>query len=192
MELPEALIRLSRSKKLSTPVKGVMNLLSLRIAALGALCCLATASPTAAEQRLDATRVGTLFVGTYRLVSYVAADSSGMLESLDYSAGRITYDETGHMMEQLARGDRPRHTYRPLTDAERATAYASYMAYLGTYEVDTDKRTVTHHVDAALDPNMVGTHQVQDFEFSADGNTLTLTIKSGDQGTGTITWERFR
>ena len=169
-----------------------MNLLSLRVAALGALCCLASASPTAAEQRLGAARVGKLFVGTYRLVSYVAADSSGMLETLDYSAGRITYDETGHMTEQLMRGDRPPRTDRPLTDAERAAAYSSYMAYLGTYEVDTDKGTVTHHVEAALAPNLVGTHQVQDYEFSADGNTLTLTIKSGDQGTGTITWERFR
>ena len=47
--------------------------------------------------------------------------------------------------------------------AERAAAFGTYIAYFGAYTIDVDKRTVTHHVEGAMNPNMVGS----DLEFVA-------------------------
>jgi hypothetical protein len=43
---------------------------------------------------------------------------------------------------------------------------------------------VTHHVEGAMSPNMVGSDQVRYFEFSPDGKSLYLSVKSGDRVTG--------
>jgi hypothetical protein len=49
---------------------------------------------------------------------------------------------------------------------------SAFEAYCGTYEVNAEKRTVTHHVKANRFPNWEGTDQLRYFEFS--GTRLIL------------------
>ena len=41
-------------------------------------------------------------------------------------------------------------------------------------------------------PDWIGTDQVRHYGFSDDGKPLTLSLKTGDRLTQTLTWERVR
>jgi hypothetical protein len=95
------------------------------------------------------------------------------------------------MSAQLMRGDRPKLSSPP-TEAERAVAYSGFVSYFGHYDLDAEKRTVTHHVEGAASPNMVGNALVRHFEFSPDGKSLFLSVKDGDRVTGKLQWDRYK
>ena len=56
------------------------------------------------------------------------------------------------------------------TDAEKAKAYASFLAYTGTFRIEGDK--VIHTVDSSAYQNDVGSEQVR--FFRKEGDTLYL------------------
>ena len=49
-----------------------------------------------------------------------------------------------------------------------------YVAYFGTYEVDAEAATVTHHRQRHINPDLDGVDVVRYFQFS--DNRLTLTV----------------
>ena len=49
-----------------------------------------------------------------------------------------------------------------------------------------------HHVVGSSFLHWIGSEQVRYYGFSEDGNTLTLSVRSGERITGTLTWERVR
>jgi len=167
-----------------TPMK--MKRLSSAVM-LVALCLSNTAPAIRAQRASDAARKR--FVGNWKLVSYQAFSETGEARTLDYDGGRIMYDDRGYMAAQLMRSGRA--TSAPATDEERAAAFRGYTAYYGTYEIDEAKGVVTHHVEGALSPQWPGTTLVRYYAFSEDGKRLTLSIKTGDRTTGTLTWERL-
>jgi hypothetical protein len=57
---------------------------------------------------------------------------------------------------------------------------------------DAEKRVIVHHVAGSSFPHWLGTDQVRHDGFSDDGNTLTLSVKSGDRVTRVLTWKRVR
>jgi Lipocalin-like domain len=142
------------------------------------------AQPTAAD-------VLKRFIGHWRLVTFVNFDESGTPRDAGYEGGRITYDEAGNMAAQLTRVDR-KPLSQPSTEAERAAAYSSYIAYYGKVTIDPAASKVTHHVEGSVNPNWVKTDLVRYYEFSSDGKRLMLSIKNA-QGrvTGKVTWERI-
>jgi hypothetical protein len=131
------------------------------------------------------------FVGAFKLASYVAYDQDGRETPTPYRDGLIMYDATGHMSVHLMHGDRDR-PQGPLTDADRAAMYASYIAYYGSYTARVSKGVVEHHVDGSLIPSLVGTTQIRHFAFEDDGDTLILMVKNGDRVQGRLRWERYR
>lgn len=146
-----------------------------------------------AQQRADVERVRQRLIGSYKLISYVSYDQNGTATKLPYSAGQISYDTAGRMSAQLMRADRPRFTPgSPASEAERAAAYSSYVAYFGRYEIDAEKNIVTHHVEGSISQNMVGSGMPRHYEFSADGATLLLSVKNGDRVTGKLQWDRYK
>lgn len=153
------------------------------------LCVLAMTSST--ETQSDAARVKQQFVGSFKLISYTSFDANGAATLLPYTVGQISYDAAGRMSAQLMRSERERLPQRP-SEAERAAAYSGFISYFGHYEVDPVKRTVTHHVEGAMSPNMVGSPLVRYFEFSADGGSLFLSVKEGDRVTGKLQWDRYK
>jgi hypothetical protein len=151
-----------------------------------------------AQQRPDAARVRQQLIGSYKLMSYVSYDQTGAERKMPYVHGQISYDAAGRMSAQLMGSDRPqltgggRGTPPPDDERQRASAYSSYVAYFGHYDLDVDKGVVTHHVEGSLSPNMVGSAMPRWFEFSPDGSTLFLSTKSGDRVTGRLRWDRYK
>ena len=130
--------------------------------------------------------------GNWRLLSFENFDEKGVARPGGYSAGRLMYDAYGNVAAQLTREGRKPLVSTP-TDAERAEAYAGFLAYYGRFVVDESKGLVTHHVEGSTNPNWVNTTLTRWYAFSHDDNRLMLSLHN-DQGrvTGTLTWERMR
>jgi len=139
------------------------------------------------------------FVGAWKLVSCEARSSNG---EVVYLYGRdpfgiLTYDSSGNMSVLLMRRDRPRFASGELlsgTPEEIKAAFEGFNAYCGTYDVNEEKRKVTHHVEGSSFPNWVGTDQVRFFEFSGDQLLLTTPpiTRGGEQLTVHLMWARIR
>ncbi len=86
--------------------------------------------------------------------------------------GYFVYDNTGHVMIQImktphsppfASGDDDKPTVE-----EMKKAFTGYVAYFGTYTVDTAKNVVTHHVEGSLKPSFIGSNQPRPFILTGD------------------------
>ncbi|MBI5650774.1 MAG: lipocalin-like domain-containing protein [Chloroflexi bacterium] len=139
------------------------------------------------------------FIGTWKLISADYRRANG--EVIDMygvnPTGRIIYDADGNMAVQIMRRDRPLFaTGDRLSGAphETQTAFRGYLGYFGTYTLDADKHTVTHHIEGAWHPNWVGIDLVRFYEFS--GNRLTLRtsplILAGAEAVGQLVWEKVK
>lgn len=166
---------------------------SLLVALVASSVAVATTSLTAQSEDEAVARIRQQLVGSYRLVSFVSTDPSGKETLSPYRIGQISYDASGRMSAQLMYGERVSFTAgTPPTEAQRAAAYSSYLAYFGRYVIDAKARTVTHHVEGSTNPSLVSTPLVRHFEISPDGNTLYLSVKNGDRVTGRLRWDRHR
>jgi hypothetical protein len=144
-----------------------------------------------AQSRGDVERTRQQLIGSYKLVSYETYARDGAVTRTPYTVGQISYDAAGRMSAQLMREDRQKLS-SPATDVERVAAYGGFISYFGHYDLDAEKRTVTHHVDGALSPNMVGNALVRHFEFSPDGKSLFLSVKDGERVAGKLRWDRYQ
>jgi YD repeat-containing protein len=145
-----------------------------------------------AQQRGDPGRVRQQLIGSYELISYISYDQNGVATKLPFTVGQISYDAAGRMSAQLMREGRAKLTTPQASEAERAAAYSSYISYFGHYTIQADKGTVTHHVEGAMSPNMVGSDLVRYYELSPDGKSLFLSVKTGDRVTGKLQWNRYQ
>jgi hypothetical protein len=133
------------------------------------------------------------FVGAWKLLSFSRRTAAGEITYPlgEHPEGRLTYDAMGRMSAQLMRPDRPKFaaddTARTGSAEEKAAAYDGYTAYYGTYTVNDADHTVTHHVEASLYPNWVGTDMPRKYQFSGDRLTLRV-VNSGAE----LVWERVR
>ena len=74
------------------------------------------------------------------------------------------------------------------TPEEAKGAITGYLAYFGTYTVDEQARTVTHHRKANINPGQVGDDVVRAYVFESN-DRLVLTPAGS---TNKIVWERAR
>lgn len=156
------------------------------------LCVCLSVPVSSLSTQATAAEVQKRLSGNWRLVKFENFDEKGVARDAGYDGGRIMYDAAGNMAAQLMRmGRKP--LSQPSTEAERAAAYSSYVAYYGKVTIDPAESKVTHHVEGSANPNWVKTDLVRYYAFSEDGNRLMLSIKNA-QGrvTGTLTWERMR
>ncbi len=128
-------------------------------------------------------------VGTWRLISAEDKDpSTGKWVPYTFGnppSGYFIYDATGHASvqimttppQQIATPDSP-------TPDEALAIFNAYIAYYGSYTVDSANITV--QVEGALDPSQVGTAQARPYELKGD----TLII--GDQVTYKRTLKRVK
>jgi len=138
-------------------------------------------------------------VGTWRLVSYEARDSAGKAQYPlgERVSGLIVYDAAGNMSAHIMRNDRPLFAAKDPargTDAEVRAAFEGHMSYFGTYSVDRQKQTVTHHVVGASYPNWIGNDQLRYYKF--DGPRLMLStppiVVGGQSLEYVLIWERIQ
>lgn len=84
-----------------------------------------------------------------------------------------------HYSMMLVPGDKPRTLFKGInpTDVEKLSAFDSFIANAGTYEVAGS--TLTVHPMVAKVPNFMA-GGFSKYQFRIDGNTLWLTSKSTD------------
>lgn len=134
-------------------------------------------------------------VGTWRLVAARQRLTDGSVrpdpQPGPRGVGYIMYDATGHVCVVLANPDRPVWSSpKNPTDAEVRSAFDGLVAYCGTYETDETKHTVTHHVEADREPQLMGTDRVR--VAMVRGNRLVLrpTVLPAGISEWTVEWER--
>ncbi len=122
----------------------------------------------------------TLFVGTWKLISWEVAEHDGTTK-YPYGedvVGYLIYTADGYMSAEIMAPDRRQSDKnfpleaaagQTLPDPDRAAAYSTYISYCGTYTVEGD--TVVHHVKAGLIPSWTGSDQVRHFRFE-DGRLI--------------------
>jgi hypothetical protein len=97
-----------------------------------------------------------LLIGRWNIISWQQQYDDGRVTYPLGTAleGFIQYQPDGQMLCMMGRADRPNFVTGGqwnASDAEKAAAYSSFMAYAGRYSVDGE--WVTHHVDLTLFPN---------------------------------------
>lgn len=122
--------------------------------------------------------------GAWRLVGF-SGDEYAMRTRGQNSTGLVIYDPTGVMSLQIMPDVALRSTFaaKEPTPAEAKMAFSGYQAYFGTYSVDTGAKTVTHHLEANLDPGQID-NRTRSYEFVGE-DKLVLRIN-----TRTLTWQR--
>ena len=116
-------------------------------------------------------------VGTWKLLSAIARNPN---EDTVYPFGknpfgRLMYDTNGNVSVFIMRKGRSKFfSGDPMggTAEEIKEAFEGFLAYCGTYKIDQDKGTITHHIEGDKFPNWEGTDQLRFFRLS--GNQLTL------------------
>ena len=119
-------------------------------------------------------------LGNWKLVKYEVFDENGSARPGRFDVGRVAYDASGEMTAHLM------HVGSPGGNDH------AYLGYFGPFTVDAAKGTVTHHVIGSSNASWIGTDQVRYYAFSADGDQLTLSVKSGERVTQTLTWVRIK
>lgn len=140
-----------------------------------------------------------LVVGTWRLVSFESRDKSGEVRyPLGRNAtGQISYGADGSMSAILVQPDRPPFVSGDMqrgTDAEVRSAFEGFVAYFGSYSIDAEKGTVTHHVKGSSFPNWTGSDLVRFYKL--EGEKLTLStlpfLYGGESSEAVLVWERVK
>jgi len=107
----------------------------------------------------------TEFIGAWRLVSSEMKEVGGKIIQQD-TVGCLIYDERGYMSAQSFMSG----TQLTGTPEEIKSALEVSASYFGTYEVNREKGSVVHHVEASLLPvPRVGMDMELFFEFSVTG-----------------------
>lgn len=133
-------------------------------------------------------------LGAWRLAEYAFTDAEGTVTHPwgESAEGLIIFEASGRMSAQIMRPGR--ETVPPQDDGDAARpaeqAFRGYVAYFGSYEVDTEAGTVSTSVTGALNPAMVGTEQRREFELAGDRLTLRTPQTGPRNVSGVLVWER--
>jgi len=113
-------------------------------------------------------------IGSWRQVSDEEMLPDGSVVQLD-EIGLLTYDTSGHMSGQTMRRSEP--TQKIPSDS----TYLSngYDAYFGTFTVDEEEHTITHHVEGGVARPLVGKDLVRSYSF--DGDRLIMKPANSDE-----------
>lgn len=129
--------------------------------------------------------IGAQIVGTWKLVGITVHHPDGT-ETPDRLGpnpiGYIMYDRSGHMAVQFMSTTRTADT--PVA--------GGYTAYFGTYTIDEQEKSVTHHVEGSVSLGGIGGNPKRFVELN--GDDLKLIVKgaaSADGSAGSTTTVHF-
>jgi len=151
-----------------------------------------------AEPSLLTAQTKQSVVGTWRLISVSSSNDKGVVNNAIYGphpAGLITYTAEGRVSVIITDdGRKPLSVNDRLaaTAEERAAAFATLVAYAGTYSFTGDK--VIHHVEIDAMQNRVGSEQVRSVTLQADRLILKTppVMRGGESLTLELVWERIK
>src|ERR1700692_3956380 len=137
-------------------------------------------------------------VGTWKVLSYIREEiPSGAKSDVmgAHPSGYINYGPDGRMMVIIV-GDRKKPVGPVATPEEAKALISSLISYAGTYTVNSEAKTVTHHIDVSWDESRTG----ESFErtYRLDGDKLTLTTRpskdpvTGKESVRTLIFEKVK
>jgi len=138
-------------------------------------------------------------VGTWQIVSIRDTMKDGSVVSPadlgPHPKGFLMYEPDGHMCATLVNSDRPAwKDFAKATDAEKIAYYDTFIAYCGTYKLDSAASTVTHYPAVAWTPAYVGSTQTRPFKL--ESNRLIIKVTQGMANLGiqkrVLVWERAK
>ena len=160
------------------------------------LCC---ASLLPAQPPQD--NIAKKLIGAWRLVSVEGTDATFHF-AFDHPTGILIYDRSGWMSVQIdVKGARKPFANGPAggTGEEKVSAFDNYIAYYGTWTLDLDAQTVTHHLADATPPNWRGYNNVRWFELQGNDRLVLIPREDGKGGildrkntTYKLLWERIK
>ena len=173
----------------------------LRALLIVLLACFAAGAPVAPTAPAAPQKAADKVIGAWRL-AYVEGNSPIRRVDYEHPTGLIIYDRSGWMSVQIAiHGERKAFPkgYANATVEEKAEAFDYYFAYYGTYTLDPNGETITHHIVDYTYPGMHGRDNVRWFEFKDANHLVLIPTEDGKGGsinrkeaTYKLTWERIQ
>jgi hypothetical protein len=137
------------------------------------------------------------FIGRWRLTSWTAVHDDGRMEYRppfgDRQQGVVMFGSDGWVAVQIAATARPTMSGPdPFSapESEQAKAFATYLAYVASYEVRQDDLQLK--IDLSLYPQWVGAAQVRQYRFD-DGELILRpppVETAGQHSTHELRWRR--
>jgi hypothetical protein len=120
-------------------------------------------------------------IGAWRLAWMEEPGANGKLRHITDRKGMLIYTRDGHMSVQVM---------YPKSETAQSNDYVQggYEASFGSYDVNEQAHTVTHHVEGSLTRQLVGKDLPRVYRFS-DGR-LTLRSARPDEH-WSVTWEHY-
>jgi hypothetical protein len=117
-------------------------------------------------------------VGVWQLVSCEGKSSDGQsfLPYGSHPTGKLIYTEDGYMSVVLTDSTRPRFFSEDISQAssdEVSTAFRSFDAYSGIWELDSKSGKIDHAIEAGRIPNWVGARHARFISISEGLLTLS-------------------
>ena len=170
-------------------------LISSSVAALISFSCASqpAGSDTADAISADAVDVARKFEGGWKLASWTDKNEEG--ETIhpfgEDAFGRIVYGPAGTMAVVLSRRDRSvagseEGSLAGLSAEDLRLVASGFFAYSGGYTVDEEAGTVTHHIEACINPEWVGGDRSRRFELLTEDRIALRPV----EGTSELIWER--
>jgi len=158
-------------------------ILGWMLAAFTVLSLSGVSSPQSAE-RSDAGSVKEKLIGAWGLAWTEEQSADGKTNRIIDRKGTIVYTRDGHMSVQIMLPKREDSPQGNPVQYDRG----GYEAYYGTYDIDEQANTVTHHVEGALVRALVGKDLTRVYRFT--GGELILKSSRADEH-WTIAWKHY-
>lgn len=120
-------------------------------------------------------------IGAWHLVSMEEPGADGKLRHITNRKGMLLYTRDGHMSVQLM---------FPKSESGVSNDYVKdgYEASFGSYDVNQEMHTVTHHVQGSVTPGLVGKDLPRAYNLS--GRQLIIQSTRPDEH-WSVTWEHY-
>jgi hypothetical protein len=120
-------------------------------------------------------------IGAWHLVSTGESGADGQSNHGAEIKGTLIYTRDGHMSVQLM---------YPESAANLANDYVlnGYEASFGSYDVNEESHTVTHHVQGSITRGLVGKDLTRVYQFS-DGHLIIRSTRPDEHWS--VTWEHY-
>lgn len=131
------------------------------------------AAPASAREKL---------IGAWHLFSMGEPGGDGRSNHATEIKGTLIYTRDGHMSVQLM---------YPPSAASLSNDYVlnGYEASFGSYDVNEEAHSVTHHVQGSITPGLVGKDLTRVFQFTDDGHLIIKLARPDEHWS--VTWEHY-
>jgi len=119
--------------------------------------------------------------GAWHLVSMEEPGQDGKLTRITDRKGMLLYTRDGHMSVQIM---------FPKSESALSNDYVKdgYEASFGSYDVNAEAHTVTHHVEGSITPGLVGKDLTRVYQFS-NGHLIIKSSRPDERWS--VTWEHY-